>query len=93
MITMKAKVSRRTDKKCFEEVCFRQLVDVGGDVDLATRDRNGSSKAEKSVQVEGRDLGVVTLEVGEVEVIGKSLLQRKVEHYPICEWFNITILQ
>ena len=74
MVTVKAEVSCRTDEKSFEEVCFRQLVDVGGDVDLATGDRNGPSKAEKSVQVEGGDLGVVTFEVGEVKVIRKRFL-------------------
>jgi len=73
---VKAKVSGRADKEGLEQVGFRQLVDVTCDVDLPTGDWNGAPEAEQLVQVEGRHLRVVPLEVGEVEVVRKSLLKK-----------------
>ena len=73
---MKTKISGRTDKESFEQVRFGQLVDVARDVDLPTRDGNGTPEAEELVQVEGRHLRVVPLEVGKVEMVGEGLLQK-----------------
>ena len=56
-----------------------QLVDVTRDVDVAAGDGNGATEAEKPVQVEGRDLRVVTLVVSEVKVVGKGFLEGKEE--------------
>ena len=46
---MKTQVSCRADKKCFEEVSFRQLVDVRGYVDFSTCNGHSPTKPEKSV--------------------------------------------
>ena len=73
---MKTEISGRTNKESLEQVRFRQLVDVASDVDLPTRDGNGTPEAEELVQVEGRHLRVVPLEVGEVEVVGEGLLKK-----------------
>ena len=74
-LTMEAKVSGRADKEGLEKVGLGQLVDVPRDVDVTPRDGNGATKAEKPIEVEGGDLGVVTLEVGEVKVVRERLLK------------------
>ena len=74
-VTVEAKVSGRADEEGLEEVGLSQLVDVARDVDVTAGDRNGATEAEKPVEVEGGDLGVVTLEVGEVKVVREGLLE------------------
>ena len=74
-VTVEAKVSGRADEEGLEEVGLSQLVDVARDVDVTAGDGNGATEAEKPVEVEGGDLGVVTLEVGEVKVVRKGLLE------------------
>jgi hypothetical protein len=72
---MKAKISGRADEKGFEQIRFRQLVDVTRDVDVTAGDGNCSPESKESVEVESSDFGVVTFEVGEVEMIGKCFLK------------------
>jgi len=91
--TVETKVSSRTDEERLEEVRLCQLVDVPRDVDVTPGDGNGATKAEKPIEVEGGDLGVVTLEVGEVEVIGERLLKKKTlgsntvrPNFLFCNW-------
>ena len=74
---MKTKISGRTDKDRLEQIGFRQLVDVARDVDLPTGDGNSTPEAEELVQVKGRYLRVVPLEVGKIEVVRKCLLRQK----------------
>ena len=74
---MEADVSRRADEERLEEVVLGQLVDVLRDVDPAPAHRHGAPEPEQAVQVEGRDLGVVTLKVAEVEVVRQRLLKRQ----------------
>ena len=77
---MEAKVASWRDEKCLEKISFRQRVDLSGDVQSSPGDRDCSAKAKQSVEVEGSDLGVVSLKVGEVEVVGQSLLGTREPH-------------
>lgn len=67
---MEAEVLRRRNEERLEQVTGGQCVEVGGDVEETADDRGRPAETQQPVQVEGGDLGVVTLVVGEVEVIG-----------------------
>ena len=76
-------------EECLQQVSLSQAVDISGTTTTVTRreretvpgyvedsarDWNGSPEAHDLVQVEGGHLRVVSLEVGEVEVVGQRLL-------------------
>jgi hypothetical protein len=77
-LTKEAKVSGRADEERAAEVVGRQLPHVVGQADPAAGDRRGAPEAEQPVEVEGRDLGRVPLEVGEVVVVRPCRLQNYV---------------
>ena len=72
--TVKAQVLRWWDEESPQEIASGQGVQLGRHVDEASDHGRGSAEAQNSIQVEGGDLGVVPLIVGEVEVIGQRLL-------------------
>ena len=71
---MKAQISIWADEECFEKFWTGQFVDVVGDVEYPTSNRDRPPKAQESVQVEGRDFGIVSLKVREVKVVGQGSL-------------------
>ena len=87
---METDVSGGADEEGLEEVLLRQLVDVARDVDVAAGDGDGATEAEQTIQVEGGNLSVVSLVVGEVEMVGKGLLQRKGKEKRISERGSIS---
>ena len=78
--TVEAEVARRRDEESLEKISFGQRVDLSCDVQRSPGDGDGSAKAKQSVKVEGSDLCVVPLEVGEVEVVGQRLLGARKPH-------------
>lgn len=66
---MKANISSWTNKESSQQVGVRQFINICRDVDGSSSHWCGASKAQQTVQVEGRDFRIVTLEVREVEVI------------------------
>ena len=67
---MKAEVAVRTDEEGLEKLWIGQVVYLCGDVEPPPGHWNCPPELQKSVQVEGGDLGVVTLKVREIKVIG-----------------------
>ena len=79
-LTVEAEVACRGDEECLQEVALCQRVDLPRDVQGPPGHRDGATKAKQPVQVEGGDLGVVSLEVREVEVVGQRLLAAREPH-------------
>ena len=77
---MEAEVARWRDEKGLEKISFRQRINLSCDVQRSPRDGNRSAKAKQSIEMERCDLGVVTLKVGEVEVVGQRLLAAREPH-------------
>ena len=73
-LAVEAEVARGGNEEGFEEVALGQGINVLGDVQAPPGHGDRPPEAEDSVQLEGRHLGIVPLVVGEVEVVGESLL-------------------
>ena len=77
---MEAEVACRGDEECLQEVALCQRVDLPRDVQRPPGHRDGATKAKQPVEVEGGDLGVVSLEVREVKVVWQRLLAAREPH-------------
>ena len=73
-LAVKAEVARRGDEEGLEEISLRQRVDLSRDVQRSSGDGDRPAKAKQPIEVEGSNLGVVSLKIREVEVIGQRLL-------------------
>jgi len=79
-LAVEAEVACRGDEECLQEVALCQRVDLPRDVQGPPGHRDGATKAEQPVEVEGGDLGVVALEVREVKVVWQRLLAAREPH-------------
>jgi len=80
-LAVEAEVARWRDEESLEKISFGQRVDLSCDVQRSPGDGDGSAKAKQSVEMEGSDLSVMPLEVGEVEVVGQRLLGARKPHW------------
>lgn len=71
---VEAEIAGRTDEERLEDVAVSHLVDLRGHVERPARHRHAAPEVQQTVQMEGRDLGVVSLVVREVEVVRQGLL-------------------
>ena len=73
-LAVETEVARRGDEESLEKISLRQRVDLSRDVQRSPGDGDRPAKAKQPIEVEGCDLGVVSLKVREVEVVGQRLL-------------------
>merc|ERR1719233_2651005 len=80
-LAMEAEVPSRGYEEGFEEISFSQGVDIPGDVEDPASDRDSTSESKNLIKVESGNLGIVTLIISKVEMVGKSLLTTRESHW------------